>query len=144
MPISEQTRHLPPPVGYGLFWAMRQDWRGPALFGLLFVALTVAVLTPHFAHLAKNQERTFAQVLDYLEPHGLREPPSQKASTLSNADGVFYWRGVVWKQLDGEWRPHLFAVKVDAAKNHELIEARLIPYSEQSATELLVFTEITR
>ncbi len=116
----------------------------PALFGLLFVLLTVALFTPHFVRLAKTQERTFAQVLDYLEPHGLREPPAQKASVLSNADGVFHWRGVVWKQLDGEWQPHLFTVKVDATQNHKIVASRLIPYTESTATDLQVFTRITR
>lgn len=134
--------HAPPPTGYGVYWAINQDWRKPVLFGLFFILLTVAVLTPYFTWLTKAQSRSFAAVSVYLSEYDLRELPTAKACALSHDNGIFHWRGLVWQKIDEHWAPHLFSAKIDASDDYRIIEARLTSYDRDTAYALEVYDQV--
>lgn len=129
----ESALHTPPPTGKGVFWAMKEDWKSAVFFGLLFIAVTVIVLSPHLLKLSKNQERTFAAVTDHLRTFQLREPPEQRSATLSNSDGIFYWRGIIWLTEGQEYKPYVFAIKVDANDNYKVTSSDVFSYEPERA-----------
>ncbi|MFH1499749.1 MAG: hypothetical protein ABII82_18210 [Verrucomicrobiota bacterium] len=137
-----QTQHAPPPTGRGVYWAINEDWRRHALFGLGFVALTVAVFTPHFMRLTKAQNQSFAAVSAYLAAHDLREPPGQKTSRLSRHNDRFHWRGIVWKNAGDRWVPYIFSIQVDTSDHNRITDAQLMPYERRTAYGLEIYDRV--
>ena len=138
----DTLQHTPSPTGKGVFWAIRQDWNLPICLGAFFIIGTVAAILPYFIILDKNQKRTYAVVASHLRTLPLREVPEQRSLTLSDRDGVFYWRGLVWKEAGETYVPHIFAIKVDTRKDYSITETELFNYEEEKAWDYGVFTEL--
>lgn len=141
--LSDTPLHAPPPVGKGVYWAVRQDWRPPVFLGAGFCVVVVLALLPHFLRLDRLQKETFAEVGAYLKSHDIHDSPAQRACVLTRTDDVFYWRGIAWKNnpSGGGGQRFLFAVKVDTESGRKIVEAALIPYEKRRAEALGVYID---
>lgn len=130
MPIHEATRHAPPPVGLGLYWAMRTDWRQPVLLGFAFVALVASALLPWVLWETANQDRAFSVALAAIDRDRFVAPTDRRQEILRSEGGQYHWSILVWERVDGDWRAAIFHAHVDRRAGYLVRATRLEPFPD--------------
>lgn len=140
--MVENSQHAPAPTGRGVFWAIKEDWNKPVVFGITFVVLTLVIIAPFLYIIDRDQKISFAAAIATLRGRSLQEVPIQRKAVLATRDGIFDWRAVIWEKQGDRIVPLLFRAKVDKSSAFRVTESTVIPYERDRAWELGLYEEI--
>lgn len=125
--MNQLQIHAPPPIGYGVYWAIRQNWAGAVLFGTLFSVIIFFGRLPWVRWETANQERAYAAALGALDPQRYQPPRSRLDAELLSEDGVYTWTMTVWEKpaAGAELHELLFTAVVDRHNGYRVVTSRL-------------------
>ena len=130
-----------------MIWAMRTNWNGAIIFGVLWIVVGVGG-GAIWAHIGtKRQAESYQSALVALhatsEAVGLEADPVQREAALLKKGATYDWRALVWIRKNQNRTPFIWqSLVVWERGTFQCTSTRLLPYTRELAYSLSVYDDL--